>query len=284
MTGITQNTNDYLRTSDTGAHEYFIGNCWEVLNIDKLANIVAHIAKGQILHAQNIISGINSGEQVSYLDEENLTTIKNECVNLLTVEKDASGRELRSAKKWQRDGFLFEAISWIATCQNAPSGALIRDPHVKPTEQGLDGLMIIIEQETNSPINLTIFEDKCGEDPRRMFREQILPYFEGIHRGIGDKSRQILANVTTLLRRLPIENMQKASIAGRVLDINIRVYRASLVINESDNNDDTRSRIFPGYDRLDNIPQANRLAATFVTSCDMRDWFEDFAQLVINKL
>ena len=44
--------------------------------------------------------------------------------------------------RWQRDGFIFEAISWIAARQACGERALLEDPHVSATSQGLDGLMI----------------------------------------------------------------------------------------------------------------------------------------------
>ena len=46
----------------------------------------------------------------------------------------------REVSRYHRDGLIFETISWAAAQQTTKGKALLRDPHIKSTNQGLDGL------------------------------------------------------------------------------------------------------------------------------------------------
>ena len=250
-----------------------------VYDYDKLAELVAYITKGQVLHAQNIITGL-SGNSSSNKELDDI--LKKESIKALTVPKDEDNEEIRGAEKWHRDGLLFEAISWIEARQNAPGNALLKDPHVKPTTQGLDGLMLVLDEETHSPITITIHEDKCKEDSQEAFRDGILPCFKEFHK--GEKSRELVSTVQSLLREASISSEDKMKAAGEALNESIRQYRASLVVESENDCDDKRCGIFSGYEELDNISAEKRIAATFVVPYGLRKWFEAFAILVIEKL
>lgn len=93
---------------------------------------------------------------------------------MLTVQED--GKKPRTGyPRWQRDGFIFEAISWIAARQNHGECALLKDPHVSTTSQGLDGLMIELSDDKANVVMTTVFEDKCTDNPRKTFLEKVLP-------------------------------------------------------------------------------------------------------------
>lgn len=270
---------DFIVSEPVEVGEYCVGNRWVVHDYDKLAELVAYITKGQIFHAQNIIAGLSDS---SLANKELDNILRKESIKALTVPKDEDNKEIRGAEKWHRDGLLFEAISWIEARQNAPDNALLKDPHVKPTTQGLDGLMLVLDEETHLPITITIHEDKCKEDSRKAFRDGILPCFKEFHK--GEKSRELVSTVQSLLREASISSEDKAKAAGEALSGNIRHYRASLVIENGNDCDDKRCEIFSGYDELDNISSKKRIAATFVTPGELRKWFEEFALLVIKKL
>ena len=71
---------------------------------------------------------------------------------------------------WRRDGLLFEAISWIAARQTATARTYLKDPHLSSTTQGLDGLMIELDEQGTALRRATIFEDKCSANPRQVFQ------------------------------------------------------------------------------------------------------------------
>jgi hypothetical protein len=67
-------------------------------------------------------------------------------------------------------GEIIEA--WIAARQIAGPAVLLKDPHLKSTTQGIDGLMIELDPGTSQVTRATICEDKCSENPRKMFRDE----------------------------------------------------------------------------------------------------------------
>jgi hypothetical protein len=92
----------------------------------------------------------------------------------LTVQED--GKTPRAGyPRWQRDGFVFEVISWIAARQTHGELALLMDPHVSATSQGLDGLMIELADDKSKVVMTTVFEDKCTDNPRETFLRQVIP-------------------------------------------------------------------------------------------------------------
>lgn len=273
---------DFLATEKAEVSEHCAGERWEALDLEKLAELVAFIVKGQAVHAQSVIAGLGNLDSVFPMEGELQKLINNECIEYLSVPKDKNGKEERCTKKWHRDGFLFEAISWIVARKNAPAHALLRDPHVKATTQGLDGLMVVLDQETLLPISTTIFEDKCTEDQRGTFKTKVLPCFKDFHNGVN--ARSLLESVSSLLRESPISKTKISEIAIKALEKNIRGYRAGLVIEAKDDNEIGRKEIFTGYEEVDGIPATSRVAATLVVPPDLRKWFQEFAELVIRKL
>lgn len=273
---------EFMATGKAEVAEHCVGERWEALDLDKLAELVAFIVKGQAVHAQSIITGLGNQDSIFPMEVELHELIKKECIEYLSVPKDKFGKEKRCTQKWHRDGILFEAISWIVARQNAPAHALLRDPHVKATTQGLDGLMVVLDQESLFPVSTTIFEDKCTEDQRSTFKTKVLPCFQDFHNGVN--ARSLLESVSSLLRESPIRKTKISEVAIKALEKNVRGYRASLVIEAKDDNEIGRKAIFAGYEKVDSIPATSRVAATLVVPQDLRKWFEEFAELVVVKL
>jgi hypothetical protein len=102
------------------------GSEWIVADEDALAEHVARIAVGQYRHVAKILLG--EGATAAAVNE----SAKADATTLLTLKKDEEPRH--------RDGWLFQAISWIAA-HNA-SGVAIRAPHLIKAHKGFDGLKL----------------------------------------------------------------------------------------------------------------------------------------------
>ena len=102
------------------------GSEWVVADEDALAEHVARIAVGQYRHVAKILLG--EGATAAVVTQ----SAKADAITLLTLKK---GEEA-----WHRDGWLFQAISWIAA-HNA-SGVAIRAPHLIKAHKGFDGLKL----------------------------------------------------------------------------------------------------------------------------------------------
>ena len=72
---------------------------------------------------------------------------------------------------------------------------------------------------------VTIFEDKCSETPRRMFRDEIMPAFLTYHE--RSRANELLAAAATLLGTAGVSGTKATTAAARVLDKEYRAYRGT---------------------------------------------------------
>ncbi|MBL0946835.1 hypothetical protein [Brevundimonas sp.] len=232
-----------------------------MIDFDHLAYLVAVIALGQAAHVANILAGISSGGVNLGLDE-----IKDQARRILTV---GHGTTL-----YGRDGFVFECISWVAACQNIEADEYLRDPHIKSTTQGLDGLLIKVSG--GEIARATIFEDKCSEDPRRIFRDDVMPAFKKYHN--RERSSELVAGASELLKQAGLQPGSVPAAAQKIVRHDKRRYRASLPVGSAISCAATRAALFKGYDELEGINQDQRLGAVFkLPDDDVRTWIAALA-------
>src|SRR5687767_1374983 len=106
------------------------GSSWTVPNEGTLAGQIARIALGQSLHVERILSGAGLAPPPV------VEAARAGAIALLTVSDPAY--------PYQRDGWMFQAMSWIAAHRAAPT-ALIRAPHMIPAHKGFDGLQLELD-------------------------------------------------------------------------------------------------------------------------------------------
>ncbi len=226
---------------------------------------------GQAAHAARIISELLPAEP-----QINQEALRADAKRALSI-RGATEKE-RKAACHHRDGLIFEIISWIAA-KMSNKKALLRDPHVKPTTQGLDGLMIELDDDQTVIIRATIFEDKCSENPREMFRGKIMPAFLKYHS--GERANELLAAAAPLLQKSTLCEENIIIAASRIIDKAYRVYRGCLATTLSDDSKKRRIRIFKGFERLEGIAESQRIGGVLVTGEDLRAWFDDVAMRAI---
>lgn len=224
---------------------------------------------GQAVHAAQIISELLPAEPAI-----NIEALRADAKIALSIKGDTDKK--REVSSYHRDGLIFEAISWAAAQSATDGKALIRDPHIKSTTQGLDGLMIELDEANTSISRATIFEDKCSEDPRRMFRDEIMPAFLTYHK--QSRSSDLLATAATLLEKANLSGSTNIiQAAARVLDKQYRAYRGCLAITPKDDTQDRLNSLFKGYEGLEGIDASQRIGGVLVTADDLRGWFDELA-------
>lgn len=83
------------------AHDPFChGSEWVVEDIDLLAERVARVALGQYRHVGHILEGLNARPPKTSAE------IGADALTKMKVDKNGNA--------WQRDGWIFQVISWIA--------------------------------------------------------------------------------------------------------------------------------------------------------------------------
>jgi hypothetical protein len=261
-----------LLTTSVPIDAHSVGDRWQVQDIDRLARLIAVIAMGQAIHAAKIIRELSPASPA--LNKQALRNAAKRQLRLVGQTED----ELDKAR-WRRDGFIFEAISWIAARQSTGANSFLKDPHLKSTTQGIDGLMIEMDIESHEVIRATIFEDKCSDNPRRMFRDQVMPAFKE-HHG-NSRGPELVAAAGALIEKSGLDETAAIEAAARVLDLAFRRYRAALTINQDDNSQTGRRAIFKGYEQLESIEQPQRVGATFVVDGELRAYFDRLAERAI---
>lgn len=248
------------------------GTRWSANDVDHLARIIAIISMGQAAHAARIITELLPSEPA--IDHE---ALRSSARRSLTIS--GATEKQREVSRYHRDGLIFEAISWAAAQQATGGKALLRDPHISSTTQGLDGLMLEFDDAELSLSRATIFEDKCSDDPRKMFRDEIIPAFQAHHE--NKRASDLLATAAALLANKGLDGTASTKAAARVLDKTFRAYRGSLAVTTAEDSLVRRKRLFKGYDKLPDIKAAQRIGAVLVTSDDLRGWFEELADRAI---
>jgi len=252
-----------------------VGDRWTVQDIDRLAKLIALIAMGQAIHAAKIISELAPASPAITHDALILAAKQQLRINGTTEDQ-------KGASRWRRDGFLFESISWIAARQQSSLRTYLKDPHIKSTTQGIDGLMI--EMDANAPqvSRATIFEDKCSDNPRAIFRDDVMKSFEDHHNHA--RAPELVSVAASLIAKSSIDETAAVEAAARVLDLAYRRYRASLAITAKDDTQKGRAALFKGYGKLTGIEAKQRVGATFVIDDDLRGWFDELAEQAMTVL
>ncbi len=251
------------------------GLLWSVNDLHELSKLIAVIALGQAQHAARIIQELEPhGPALSdadlYAGAKGQMRIRGES----ETQRDVS--------RYHRDGFLFECISWIVARQSTNDRTYLKDPHITATTQGLDGLSIEMDPIEAVLVMATIFEDKCTESPRQKFQQEVLPTFTEHHE--SKRKRDLVANAVSLIKESGLNGTAATQAAARVLDKQFRTYRAALTVGSTLTTTERRKSLFKGYSDLANITKAQRIGATFVIDGNLRKWFQELADRVIDAL
>lgn len=269
-------TSHPLLTEAVPIDDYCIGDRWFAQDETQLARLTAIIAMGQATHAAHILKELLPATSAFTHD-----ALCNEAMIRLTVQENGKTPRM-GYPRFQRDGFIFEVISWIAARQNHGQLALLKDPHISATSQGLDGLMIELADDRSKVVMTTVFEDKCTENPRDTFREQVIPAL--LERHQNKRSAELVAAASTLLRTAGIDERAAAQLSAAVMDRTQRRYRAAFALTKDHDSQKKREKLFKGYDALDGIPSNQRVGASLIVGGTLRDWFDSLASRAIAYL
>jgi hypothetical protein len=244
------------------------GWSWTVANEDELAERIARIALGQYRHVAKILSGTGATGPTATAQQARAA------VKLLTLR---NGEE-----PWHRDGWIFQAISWIAASQ-APSGSITRAPHIRRADKGFDGLQLQLSDDGKVVTAVIVFEDKATENARSTIREDVWPGIVALE--AGERLNELTHEVSAVLdaRAAADDDLDIDAAIANILWKEARRYRVSVTINDTHNSDNTRARLFDGFD--EKVPGGvERRRADTIYLPQLRDWMEKFAARVIAKV
>lgn len=250
-----------------------VGSKWKVENEDQLARLIAIVVMGQAAQAAHIIDELLPAAP-AFTNE----ALKKEAVIKFTVQEVAQTPRM-GYPRIQRDGLIFEIISWIAAKQVSGEKCFLKDPHTSSTSQGLDGIMIELNEDGSEILKSTIFEDKCTDNPRDTFTQKVIPGF--LDRHGNTRNAELIAAAATLIQLSGVSNVQAMSMVRKVIDNSSRQYRAGFALTQDFDTEEAQKALFKGYDKIKDINQEQRIGASLIVNGKLRDWFDALATKII---
>jgi len=241
---------------------------WSVDNIDVLAERVARVALGQYRHVAQILEGLNVAAPAAK------AAYAGDALAKLKVAKNGD--------PWQRDGWLFQVISWIAANQQKMDSALA-PPHIFHAHKGFDGMQLELSDDRKSVTAVIVFEDKATEDARATIRDDVWPDIAKFEEGkrIAELTHEATALLETQQHLYP--ELQIDDAIDRILWQEARRYRVSITIDDTHAKEPDRRRLFKDFDTSAAGEVIRRRAETMHFD-DLRDWMDKFAALVATKI
>jgi hypothetical protein len=244
------------------------GWSWAVADEDELAERVARIALGQYRHVAKILSGAGVTGPTATAEQAKAA------IKLLALDKDE--------EPWHRDGWIFQAISWIAATQ-VPSGSITRAPHIRRADKGFDGMQLQLSDDGKIVTAVIVFEDKATENARSTIREDVWPGIVALESGrrLNELTHEVAAMLDA--RAAADANLDVDAAIGNILWKEARRYRVSVTINDLYNSHKARARLFDGFNEKVRGGVERRRADTIYLP-RLREWMEVFAAKVIAKV
>lgn len=253
-----------------------VGSKWTVANEEQLAGLIATVVMGQAAQAEYIIE-----ELLPAVPAFTNEALKQEAIIKFTVQEVSQNPRI-GYPRVQRDGLIFELISWIAAKQVSGDKCYLKDPHTSSTSQGLDGIMIELSDDRSEITKSTIFEDKCTGSPRDTFTQKVIPGF--LDRHSNTRNAELIAAAANLIQLSGVSNVQAMKMVHKVLDNNCRHYRAGFALTQDFDNEEAQKALFKDYDKIKDIEQVQRIGASLIVHGELRDWFDSLADKIVEYI
>jgi hypothetical protein len=253
-----------------------VGSKWTVANEDQLAGLIATVVMGQAAQAEHIIEALLPAAP-AFTNE----ALKLEAIIKFTVQEIRQTPRI-GYPRVQRDGLIFELISWIAAKQVSGDRCYLKDPHISATSQGLDGMMIELNDDRSEISKSTIFEDKCTISPRNTFTQKVIPGF--LDRHGNTRNAELIAAAASLIKMSGASGVQAMNMVRKVLDNNCRQYRAGFALTLDFDSEEAQKALFKDYDKIKDINQDQRIGASLIVDNALRDWFDSLAGKIVDYI
>lgn len=244
------------------------GARWTVADEDELARMVGRIALGQSRHVAAILACIDKKAPGTRVDTAA------GAITLLSVPKDAD--------PYHRDGWVFQAISWIAAHRSSV-GAIVRAPHNIVAHKGFDGIQLKLDDANENVTAVVIFEDKATELQRKTVREDVWPGIRALEG--GQRMPELIQETGGILEahmnRFPDLDIDAAVEA--IVWEQARHYRVAITAEATHDKDNRRASLFKGFDQVAPGDILRRQAETIAIP-NLRDWMSQFSAKAIKHI
>lgn len=246
-----------LEFIDIDSDPAWAGSRWKVVSDDELAKLVARVALGQSRYALHVL------RQTGFVSPKAAVSTLQGAIKLLTAAD--------SEKPYQRDGWIFQVLSWIAA-HLQDQRALIREPHMYHAHKGFDGIHVKVDGDTKRVRVVVVCEEKATENPRKTVREKVWPEFEGLEK--AERDHQLLSEVIAVLRTSREIDVDQA--IEEIVWKDARSYRVAVTVGDADDPAET----FDGYPDVVTGEIVRRRAEILPLNA-LRAWMADIADKAI---
>ncbi len=242
------------------------GTQWVVANEDQLATLVGTVLVGRAQHAARVLQG------AQHVPVQAVAAMKERLRQQLHPPNDAL--------RWHRDGLLFEIICWIVARMTAGPNDVISDPHLSSTQQGLDIVRLSFDPAARNVTEAIICEQKCTDQARNTFRDEVIPAFQKWMGGTRDNQLTQLA--AGLLERFGLTDEENTNVYDTLVQDRPLHFRAALTVTPNPFATARCVALFRGYSTVTAV-QEHRWGDTFPLP-NIRRWFEVFSARVWQKI
>jgi len=249
-------------------NDNFIGYTIEIHDIDKLANLVSKLLASRYLHVMKILKEDEVGE----------TTISDPVFEQIVGYLDVPALDsnpTKNTKRYHRDGWIFQMISWIALHESSSNNTGLSIPHYAPAKTGFDALAV--NYGDGAIGHVLICEDKAAEESRRHVRDNVWSEFSDCESGKSD--RQLISDVCGILSNIGAQYIEE--IIENINWKDCRRYRVTVTID--DDSTSVQRKIFKGYETCV-FGDIERRRADTMYCPDLRLWMDGFTMKILNAL
>lgn len=259
---------------------------WAVASADQLSEAIAWLYVQKRTHAARVIQALEPGTaalpgQVVENAIQDLTVETSDvAVDLASNDADVRKRaqDKLEARRIQRDGLLFQHISWIAAHLTLPN-THAAPPHVRRADKGFDGVILDLNVAAPGLSRIILCEDKASNNPRNLVTQSIWPEIAAIQ--ASRKDREILAAVTAILATLP--GVDAEAVIEATEWQAARAFRVALTADQSQSRHHGYAHLFVGFDAAAGGAIETRMAEVMPIR-DVRPYLATLADAVIAKL
>lgn len=234
---------------------------WVIRDEQRLAELVAQLVVGECEHVRRVLAGT-------------LTTPVGVHREDIDVAVDLLQDIPNEKRRYHRDGWLFQLISWIALRQTDPD-SLAAVPHPRPADKGFDNLIVRLDED-GRPVSLLIGEDKASQDPRNIVTSQVWPEIRDIEN--RQRESEIKTALTAVISVGPYDREDVAGLIRNVFWSSRREYRVAVAGPET-----PIGRLYAGYHDVAPGTVERRRGETLALA-GIRDWFDSLVAKVVAVL
>lgn len=181
----------------------------------------------------------------------------------------------------QRDGLLFQHLSWVAASIDMPN-AFATPPHVRRADKGFDGLLVSIEDAYGAISSVVLCEDKASINPKNLVQGSVWTEIDGIVN--GDKDLELLDAITAILREQSgLDDDKKEELLDALIYEQTRAFRVAVTVMPANADEGGYQHIFNDFDKHALGADTVRLAEV-LPSDDTRQFLKTLARKVRREI